>query len=130
MSPGTFSNLLNVSFFQIAQKCNRNPLQKKGTPLSPGTFSLAASPLTQTPKPAKKQRKKRKRKSKKHRHGQKAKRLGQFDYKKFPKNPKPLPEEEEYQAPDLFGMDPIEDEPPNEDSDEEEAPILPENGKR
>ena len=28
LSPGTFSNLLNGSFFQIAQKCNKNVHQK------------------------------------------------------------------------------------------------------
>ena len=32
LSPGTFWNLLNGSFFQIAQKCNKNPLQKKKVP--------------------------------------------------------------------------------------------------
>ena len=45
LSPGTFWNLLNGSFSLIAEKGNKNSLQKKVTPLSPGTFYLAASPL-------------------------------------------------------------------------------------
>ena len=44
LSPGTFSDLLNGSFSQIAQKCNKNALEKKVPPHSPGTFSLGASP--------------------------------------------------------------------------------------
>ena len=39
LSPGTFWDLLNGPFFQIAQKCNKKIAQKNSTPLSPGTFS-------------------------------------------------------------------------------------------
>ena len=45
LSPGTFSDLLNGSFSQIAQKCNKNLHQKNSTPLSPGTISEAEPPL-------------------------------------------------------------------------------------
>ena len=38
LSPGTFSDLLNGSFFQIAQKCNKKLPQKIVPPLAPAHF--------------------------------------------------------------------------------------------
>ena len=45
LSPGTFWELLNGPFSQIAQKCNKKSHQKIVPPLSPGTFSEAEPPL-------------------------------------------------------------------------------------
>ena len=38
LSPGTFSDLLNGSFFQIAQKCNKKSPKKMVPPLAPAHF--------------------------------------------------------------------------------------------
>ena len=44
LSPGIFSDLLNGSFFQIAQKCNKKSLKKMVPPLAPAHFLRLRGP--------------------------------------------------------------------------------------
>ena len=46
LSPGTFSDLLNGSFFQIAQKCNKKSPKKMVPPLAPAHFLRLRGPWT------------------------------------------------------------------------------------